>query len=207
METNKEKCCNCEEEMDQKDETIIDPEKFEDEEFEEISDDITEEDIISLETFVEELKESNRDLKDSNKKLENEIETLKERLMRTTSEYENYRRRTAKEKEGIYSDACEDVLKNMFPVLDNLERALSVDGSMEDLKKGIEMTIRQFNDSLEKLQVEEISTEEGFDPNLHNAVMHIDDDSFGKNQVVDVFQKGYKRGSKILRYSMVKVAN
>jgi len=128
-------------------------------------------------------------------------------LLRTNAEYENFRKRTAKEKEGIYTDACEDVLKNMFPVLDNLERAITVEGSNEDIKKGIEMTIRQFKDSLGKLQVEEISTEGDFDPNYHNAVMHIDDETFGKNQVVEVFQKGYKKGDKVLRYSMVKVAN
>lgn len=147
------------------------------------------------------------ELTNSNKKLENEFETVKDRLARVTAEYDNYRKRTAKEKEGIYTDACEDILKNMLPVLDNLERAISVDGDVDDLKKGIEMTIRQFNDSLEKLGVEEISTDGEFDPNLHNAVMHIEDENFNKNSVVEVFLKGYKKGDKVIRYSMVKVAN
>ena len=146
-------------------------------------------------------------LKDDNKKLSNEVEALKDRLLRITAEYENFRKRTAKEKEGIYADACADVLKEMVPTVDNLERALAVDGSVEDLKKGIEMTIKGFQSSLEKLGVEEISVEEGFDPNYHQAVMHVQDENFGQNSVAEVFLKGYKKGDKIIRYSMVKVAN
>ena len=146
-------------------------------------------------------------LKDDNKKLSNEVEALKDRLLRITAEYENFRKRTAKEKEGIYADACADVLKEMVPTVDNLERALAVDGSVEDIKKGIEMTIKGFQTSLEKLGVEEISVEEGFDPNYHQAVMHVQDENFGQNSVAEVFLKGYKKGDKIIRYSMVKVAN
>jgi molecular chaperone GrpE len=187
------------------DETIEDPERFEDEEFEEIE--ISDEEIISLEGLAEELKESNRKLNDENVKLQNEIEAVKDRLLRLTAEYENFRKRTAKEKEGIYTDACEDVLKNMLPVMDNLERAMIVEGSVEDIKKGIDMTVRQFKDSLGRLQVEEIPSEGEFDPNLHNAVMHIEDSNVGQNQIVEVFQKGYKKGNKVLRHSMVKVAN
>lgn len=148
-----------------------------------------------------------RKLNDENKKLNNEVEALKERLLRITAEYENYRKRTAKEKDGIYTDACADVLKEIIPVVDNIERALSVDGSVDDLKKGIEMTIKGFQGSLEKLGVEEIDTTSGFDPNLHQAVMHIEDESFEKNSVAEVFLKGYKRGDKIIRFTMVKVAN
>ena len=146
-------------------------------------------------------------LKDENKRLNNELDTLKDRLARTVAEYDNYRKRTAKEKEGIYTDACEDVLKLMLPVHDNLERALAAEGNIEDLKKGVDMTVKQFNDSLEKLGVEENSIEGGFDPNFHNAVMHVDDENYEKNVVVEVFQKGYKRGERVLRHSMVKVAN
>jgi molecular chaperone GrpE len=156
---------------------------------------------------MEELKNEKLKLQEENKKLSNEIETYKERLARTAAEYDNFRRRTVKEKEGIYTDACEDVLKNILPVLDNLERAYTVNGSVEDIKKGIEMTIRQFTEALTKLQVEEIATDVEFDPNMHNAVMHIEDESLDKNSIVEVFQKGYKKGSKVLRFSMVKVAN
>ena len=145
--------------------------------------------------------------KDKSKRLANENEALKERLLRVSAEYENYRKRTAKEKEGIYTDACADVLKEVLPVIDNLERALGVDGSIEDFKKGIEMTIKGLNASFEKLGVEEIDVTNGFDPNFHQAVMHIEDENLGKNVVAEVFQKGYKKGNKVLRYTVVKVAN
>lgn len=145
--------------------------------------------------------------KDENKKLTNELETLKDRLLRVTAEYENYRKRTAKEKEGIYTDACIDVLKEIVPNLDNLERAVEANGSVEDMKKGVEMTLKGFQTALEKLGVEEITTEEGFDPNLHQAVMHIEDENLDNNSVAEVFMKGYKRGDKVIRHSVVKVAN
>lgn len=148
-----------------------------------------------------------RKLKDENKKLNNEAEALKERLLRITAEYDNYRKRTSKEKEGIYTDACTDVLKEMIPVLDNLERAISVEGNVEDIKKGIEMTIKGFKTSFEKLGVEEIEASGEFDPNYHQAVMHIQDENLGANSIAEVFQKGYKRGDKVIRYTVVKVAN
>lgn len=184
-------------------ETLEQAEIMEDMEFENIND----EKILSLEGKIEELQSSNRKLKDEKEKAENELDSIKDRLLRLSAEYENFRKRTAKEKEGIYTDACEDVLKNMLPVLDNLERAAAVEGNAEDIKKGIDMTIRQFKDSLEKLQVTEVPITEGFDPNLHNAVMHVEDSNLGENQIVEVFQKGYLRGSKVIRHSMVKVAN
>lgn len=148
-----------------------------------------------------------RKLKDENKRLNNELEALKDRLLRVSAEYDNYRRRTTKEKEGIYSDACSDVLKEMVPVLDNLERAMTVDGNLDDFKKGIEMTIKQFKTAFEKLGVEEIDASGKFDPNFHQAVMHIEDENYGENEIAEVFQKGYKRGEKIIRYTIVKVAN
>jgi molecular chaperone GrpE len=186
------------------DEDAKNAEVLEDLEFEGICEDDSCEDTKSE---LEELKKEKLRLEEENKKYSNEIETYKERLARTAAEYDNFRRRTVKEKEGIYTDACEDVLKNILPVLDNLERAYTVNGSIDDIKKGIEMTIRQFNDALAKLQVEEIATDVEFDPNLHNAVMHVEDESLGKNSIVEVFQKGYKKGNKVLRFSMVKVAN
>ena len=174
------------------------------------SDDITED---SSENIDEENNDKEneldimRKLKDENKRLNNEAEALKERLLRLTAEYDNYRKRTSKEKEGIYTDACTDVLKEMIPVLDNLERAISVEGSVEDIKKGIEMTIKGFQTSFEKLGVEEIDASGEFDPNYHQAVMHIEDESLGANSIAEVFQKGYKRGDKVIRYTVVKVAN
>ena len=145
--------------------------------------------------------------KEEIKKLTNQVETLKDRLQRLTAEYENYRKRTAKEKEGIYTDACADVLKEVLPTLDNLERAYAADGSVEDLKKGIEMTMKGLQSSFEKLGVEEIPVDEGFDPNLHQAVMHVEDENLDKNVVAEVFMKGYKKGDKVIRHTVVKVAN
>lgn len=145
--------------------------------------------------------------KEEIKKLTNQVETLKDRLLRLTAEYENYRKRTTKEKEGIYTDACADVLKEVLPTLDNLERAYAADGSVEDLKKGIEMTMKGLQSSFEKLGVEEIPVDEGFDPNLHQAVMHVEDENLDKNVVAEVFMKGYKKGDKVIRHTVVKVAN
>ena len=145
--------------------------------------------------------------KEEIKKLTNQVETLKDRLLRLTAEYENYRKRTAKEKEGIYTDACADVLKEVLPTLDNLERVYAADGSVEDLKKGIEMTMKGLQSSFEKLGVEEIPVDEGFDPNLHQAVMHVEDENLDKNVVAEVFMKGYKKGDKVIRHTVVKVAN
>lgn len=176
-----------------------------DEEVEVVSEDIkADEKVIDFEE-LKALKEENTMFKSKTKKLENELEALKDRLLRISAEYENYRKRTDKEKERIYTDACEDVLIKMLPVLDNLERALAVDGTVEDLKKGVEMTVRQFEDALEKLQVEEISTENGFDPELHQAMMVVEQEGAEPNQVAQVFQKGYKRGDKVIRHSMVTV--
>lgn len=148
-----------------------------------------------------------RKSKDEVKKLTNEVQTLKDRLLRQTAEYDNFRKRTAKEKEGIYTDACVDVLKEILPVADNLERAILAEGNFEDLKKGIEMTIKGLQSAFEKLGVEEIDASKDFDPNLHQAVMHVEDEDFDKNQVAEVFMKGYKRGEKVIRHSVVKVAN
>jgi len=163
--------------------------------------------VEELKKKLEEANLENVKLTDELVKYKNELETFKDRFSRTLAEYENYRKRTAKEKEGIYTLACEDILKDILPVLDNLERASAVAGSVEDLKKGIDMTVKQFADAFEKLQVEVIPTDDGFDPNFHNAVMHVEDENYGSNAVAEVFQKGYKRGDKVLRCSMVKVAN
>lgn len=190
-------------------EDIVDEVETEEIENEEIEEEILEENLNEKEE--EEEKENPlktlMKFKDKSKRLANENEALKERLLRVSAEYENYRKRTTKEKEGIYTDACVDVLKEILPVLDNLERAINAEGSIEDLKKGVEMTIKGVTTSFEKLGVEEIDVTGGFDPNLHQAVMHVQDETLGQNVVAEVFQKGYKKGDKVLRYTMVKVAN
>lgn len=179
---------------------------------EEILDDSSEETTEEVNTEENEVIEEDqlamiRKYKDENTKLTNEVNTLKDRLLRMTAEYENYRKRTAKEKEGIYTDACYDILKEILPVADNIERAYAAEGSIEDLKKGIEMTMKGLEGAFSKLGVEEIDASGEFDPNFHQAVMHIDDENLDKNSVAEVFMKGYKKGDKVIRHSVVKVAN
>lgn len=157
--------------------------------------------------FTDILKGKVDNLEEELKLSNNKLNAVNDRLVRVSAEYENFRKRTSKEKENIYTDACADVLKEFLPVLDNLERAVSTDGNIEEFKKGIEMIIRGFEGSLENLNVETLDSTGEFDPNLHNAVMHVEDEAYGKNQIIEVFQKGYKRGDKVLRYSMVKVVN
>lgn len=172
-------------------------------------DDTKEEEKVEAEVIEEkpDYEEEVLKLKDENSKLSNELDTYKDRLLRTVAEYENYRKRTVKEKEGIYTDACFDVLKNIIPVLDNLERAADIAKEHEDIKKGLDMTINIFKDALDKLGVKEIDTNCEFDPNMHNAVMHVQDEQYKEKEILEVFQKGYAKGDKVLRYSMVKVAN
>lgn len=142
------------------------------------------------------------------KRLQNENDTLKDRLLRLNAEYENYRKRTQKEKEAIYSDSVAEVVKEVLPVLDSLETSLKVEVvDVEGLRKGVEMTLTQFNGALSKLKVTEVDTNIPFDPNFHNAVMHVEDPSLGQNEIAEVFMKGYQREDKIIRYSVVKVAN
>ena len=194
MEENKN--LRDEEILEENDTVEENTEATENEEVEEIIEEYSETDDLSM----------IRKLKDENKKISNELETLKDRLLRLTAEYDNYRKRTAKEKEGIYTDACTDVLKEVLPVADNLERALAVEGNVEDIKKGVEMTIKGFLNALEKLGVEEIDTTNGFDPNVHQAISVVEDANLNTNDVAQVYQKGYKKGEKVIRYSMVTVA-
>lgn len=137
-----------------------------------------------------------------------ELDEANDKYMRMIAEYDNFRRRTAKEKEATYSEAYADALGELFPVIDNLERAASYKDA-ENVSKGVEMTLKAFCDTLAKLGVVAIDMPEDklFDPNLHNAVMHIEDDSYGEGEIVEVLQKGYMRGERVLRYAMVKVAN
>lgn len=128
-----------------------------------------------------------------------------DKYMRMMAEYDNFRKRSAKEKEGVYADAYSDCIANILPILDNLERASKSD-NLEAVKKGLEMTVKAFEDAMEKMGVSEIETKT-FNPNLHNAVMHIEDENFGESEIVEIFQKGYIKGDKVIRYAMVKVAN
>jgi molecular chaperone GrpE len=135
---------------------------------------------------------------------------LYDKYLRITAEYDNFRKRTAKEKEGIYSDAVIDVLKNILPVLDNIERAVQFADSSEPEKvsDGVKMIYSQFMNSLSKIGVEEIlAAGEKFDPEIHNAVFHEEDESQPDNTVTEVLQKGYIKNDKVIRPAMVKVVN
>lgn len=147
--------------------------------------------------------------KEENDPVQQELDDTKDRLLRLTAEYSNYKRRSEKEKQDAYVYAKSDTIKALLPVIDNLERALANETKDYDaLKKGVEMTFDNLTAILETLGVE-VFGEPGdiFDPNLHNAVMHVEDEELKNGEIVDVFQKGYKIGDKIVRPAMVKSAN
>ena len=128
--------------------------------------------------------------------------------LRLAADYDNYRKRTAKEKEQSYSNGKADTILKLLPIYDNLERAMNQDTEDAAYKKGVEMTMTQLKDVLTKLGIEEIpALGEAFDPNFHNAVMHVEDENVGDNTIVEVFQAGFKTGDKVIRFAMVKVAN
>ena len=136
------------------------------------------------------------------------LKEKEDQFLRLAAEYDNYRRRSQKEKESVWNDAKSETVLAFLPVYDNLERALKQETADEAYKKGVEMTMNQLREVLKKLGVEEIpALGETFDPNVHNAVMHVEDESAGENTVVEVFQTGFKSGDKVVRFAMVKVAN
>ena len=143
--------------------------------------------------------------------LETAIAEANDKYTRLFAEYDNYRKRSAKEREGVYTDAYADAIKDILPVLDNMERALQykdAQGGEDNLAKGLEMIMKSFSESLSKMGVTEIAAlGERFDPNLHNAIMHIDDEQYGEEEIVEVFMKGYAKGDRVIRHSVVKVAN
>ena len=160
-------------------------------------------------------KDGEKDKKKKVKKLESELAAAKEALaasedkyIRILAEYDNFRKRTQKERDELYAGACSDVLKNLLPVLDSLDRAVAMTGDGEQMHQGLEITRKSFIDALTKLGVTEMEClGQQFDPNLQNAVLHIDDEAYGENEIVEVLMKGYAHGDKIIRHPMVKVAN
>lgn len=138
-----------------------------------------------------------------------QLASVKDQFVRLTAEYDNFRKRTAREKETIYQDAKADTIQEFLAVYDNLERAANTeDDSDSPHKKGLEMIFSQYREILKKLGVTEMEAKgQPFDPNRHNAVMHVDDDSLGENVVADVFQTGFLLGDKVLRCATVRVAN
>ena len=149
-------------------------------------------------TMEEKLEEAQKQAKD-----------ILDKYIRQLAEFENFRKRSNSEKTAMYSNGVRDTVEKLLPVIDNFERAVEAADDKEDpMYKGVEMILKQFMEILENLGVKEIPSKgEPFDPNVHSAVMHIDDESCDENVVVEVFQKGYTLGDKVIRPSMVKVAN
>ena len=137
-----------------------------------------------------------------------QLAAAEDKYLRLAAEYDNYRKRTAKEKEQTWTEAKAQTVAAFLPVYDNLERALKQSTADEAYAKGVELTMKGLQDALTKLGVEQIPAQgETFDPNVHNAVMHVDDDSVEDNTIVEVFQQGFRCGEKVIRFAMVKVAN
>ena len=128
-----------------------------------------------------------------------------DKYLRVLAEYDNFRKRSLKERDSIYSEAYADAVTNLLPVIDNIERITTLECEKSFLD-GLNLIIGGIHQALEKMGVKAIETKT-FDPNLHNAVMHIDDEAYGEGEIVEVFQKGYVLGERVIRYAMVKVAN
>ena len=154
-------------------------------------------------------------LKFGSEKLQAELEEEKQKYVelddkykRTLAEYQNFRNRSQRERDGIYSDAVAATIAAFLPVLDNLQRAAAAECKDPDFKKGVEMTLKGYQDLLDKYSVATTAAVgEAFDANFHNAVMHIEDEAMGESVVAEIFQQGYKMGDRVLRHAMVKVAN
>lgn len=152
---------------------------------------------VSIESLQEEIE-----------KLKAENEKYYEHLQRTVAEFDNYKKRVSKEKEKIYNLAVGDVIIKFISVLDNLEKATLAESTDEKLKEGVTLIHKQMSDLFTGLNVEKIATvKEEFNPDLHDAVMHIEDKEFGDQEVVEELRSGYKMGDRVLRHAMVKVAN
>ena len=176
----------------------------------------TEKEETAKEEVQEEIKKEKKPSKKEkeNKRIAELEEALKEsedKYIRMLAEYDNYKKRTQKEKESLYKDGIADSVEKLLTVLDNLDRAAAVDVSKADAQgvvDGVNKILEQAKDVFAKMGVEEIPAKgEKFDPSLHNAVMHEENEEYEENTVSEVFLKGYKMGDKIIRHSMVKVAN
>ncbi len=141
--------------------------------------------------------------------LQKQLDEQKDLYLRLRAEYDNFRKRSQKEKEDVHTTARAEVIKAIVPVIDNFERAAgNAEASFEDYRKGVELINTQLLDVLKKTGVEAFGeVGEEFDPNMHNAVMHIESDELGENVIAQVFQKGYKLGETVIRFAVVQVAN
>ncbi len=173
-----------------------------------------EENTVNSEEVIKEDDKKKKEKKSKASELAAEIEALKEqikekddRILRLAAEYDNFRRRSREEKDATYDLAMADTVSELLPILDNLERASLYDDDSK-VKEGLVMIEKSVASVLSKLGIEEVGKAgEAFDPNLHNAVLHIEDEAYGEGEIVEVFQKGYKKGNRIIRFAMVKTAN
>lgn len=173
------------------------------------------EETVETSENTEEVKEEQAEkteeetLEDKLVKAEEQVKGAQDKWLRQLAEFENFRKRTNQEKQGMYNNGVRDTIEKFLPVVDNFERAVAATEDKESSTyKGIEMILKQMLDVMAAMGVEEIPAEgEAFDPNVHAAVMHIEDESCDENVVVEVFQKGYRHGDKVIRPAMVKVAN
>ena len=170
----------------------------------------------TAEKETEEVKEENKEeVKEEAKAEPTELEKAQkaqaqehEQYLRLAAEYDNFRKRTQREKDAIYQDAMSDTAKKFLPVHDNLERALKAETADEAFRKGVEMTMTELTKIMDGIGIKAFGAAgEPFDPEKHNAVMHIDDESLGDNVVAEVFQTGFTMGDRVIRFAMVKVAN
>ncbi len=158
---------------------------------------------------VEEKVQKKKSKKDAEiESLKSELDNSKDLLLRTAAEFDNYKKRTEKEKASVAEFAKAETVKKLLPIIDNIGRASAADKESPEYLKGIEMIVKQFEALTETLQIVSIAkTGDTFDPNLHDAVMHIEDESLGENVIAEVLQQGYKIGDTVVRPAMVKVAN
>ena len=162
----------------------------------------------TAEEITEEQAAPEKEQPDETEALKKQLADANDKLLRTAAEYDNFRRRSQKEKEAIYADSKAEIIGKLLPVIDNFERASAAEADPENYKKGIEMTVKQLLDALSAMGVEAYGAAgEEFDPNIHNGVMHVDDETLEENVIADVFIKGYKMGDKVIRHASVKVAN
>ena len=167
---------------------------------------IEEEEKVDIE---ENEKDTKKEPNEELTKVKEELEDIKDRHTRLIAEFDNLKKRSAKEREGLYNSIIGDIISSLLPVIDNLEKATEAETKDEEYKKGIELVLKQFKDVLTANGVKEIEANPGtpFDPELHEAVASVADENLGEKEIKEVYRKGYIIGSKVIRHSMVVVAN
>ena len=177
------------------------------EENENLIDDNNTEEVVDEEN-VEVIPDNADRAKDELEKKAAKADEYFEHLKRNMAEFDNYKKRMAKEKEAMYSSITSDVIAKLLPIMDNFNTALHADSKDIPFKEGMQMIYNQLNETFKNLGLEEIDAlNKPFDPNLHEAVMHVEDENYGEKEVIEVFRKGYKIGDRVIRHAMVKVAN